>query len=284
MEKYKIIIAILAGIAAIIGGWTILYSEKEELNPLNYDVSYAEPDEKIDLSLVPHTVEITGLKENYNIGEPIDFTIILKGNGTFCKGYDLQIHNMTRGSLWGNKGEQNVCSIEPLEFERVFQYSSYHRTEYTYTDKLIVDDIPEAHQYEANYAIVFVTGYGDAVKRTFTVTNSSDFALTDEQILDIKHTKLGCAKTANQTACDEMIQEKINYYKELNENPCSEIYPDGLDTFQQPFSLTSPKRLVLFMKQNSTAQMCVKYTSTFDNAGLLEVNPGILVRDRKSVV
>ena len=103
--------------------------------------------------------------------------------------------------------------------------------------------------------------------------------LTDEQKMDIQNAKLGCTKTGNQTACDETIQEKINYYRELNGNPCSEVYLDGLDTFQQPLSQTSPKRLVLFMKQNSTAQMCVKYTSPFDNTGLLEVYPGILVRN-----
>lgn len=148
-------------------------SDTEKLNPLNYDISYAEPNDMADLRSVPHTVEITGLKQNYNIRESIDFTIIMKGNGTFCKGYDLQIHNLTSGKMWGNKGEENVCSIEPLVFERVFQYSSYPRVKYTYTDKLIVDDIPQAHQYEANYAIVFVTGYGDVVNRTFTVTNST---------------------------------------------------------------------------------------------------------------
>ena len=151
----------------------ILYSESNELNPLNYNVTYALPDDKLVLISVPHTVEITGLKKNYNVGESINFTIILKGNGTFCKGYDLQIHNLTSGKMWGSQGEENVCSIEPLVFERVFQYSSYPRVKYTYTDKLIVDDIPQAHQYEANYAIVFVTGYGDVVNRTFTVTNST---------------------------------------------------------------------------------------------------------------
>ena len=212
------LVIIAVGSISLLGLSLIKEESGRQTNSLNYNVSYAEPDKKIDLSLVPHTVEITGLKENYNIGEPIDFTIILKGNGTFCKGYDLQIHNMTRGTLWGNQAEQNLCSVEPILFERVFQYSSYPRKEYIHTDKLVGDGIPEAHQYEANYAIVFVTGYGDIVKKTFTVTNSTDSALTDEQILDIKNAKLGCAKTGNQTACDEMIQEKISYYKKLNKN------------------------------------------------------------------
>ncbi len=49
--------------------------------------------------------------------------------------------------------------------------------------------------------------------------NSEYSGLTDEQIIDVQHGKLGCAKTGNQTACDEMIQEKISYYKKLNKNP-----------------------------------------------------------------
>ena len=58
-------------------------------------------------------------------------------------------------------------------------------------------------------------------------------------------------------------------------NPCSHVYPTGLDAFEQPLSLTSPKRLVFLMQQNSTAQMCVRYTSTYDNTGLQELLPGM---------
>ncbi|HSB57795.1 MAG TPA: hypothetical protein VLD38_08320 [Nitrosopumilaceae archaeon] len=54
-------------------------------------------------------------------------------------------------------------------------------------------------------------------------------------------------------------------------NHCTEAYPNGLDTFEQPFSRTSPKGLVFFMKSNSTANICVRYTSPYDNTGMEQV-------------
>jgi hypothetical protein len=148
--------------------------QERELAMLNYDVTYLEPKENFDLTSVPHSVEITGLKQSYEFGEEINFDIIMKGNGTFCKGYDLQIHNLTSGRMWGSKGEQNLCSNTPIEFERILQYSSFPRSHYTFSDKEVVDDIPPAHLYQAKYQIVFVTGYGDVINKTFTVINSSE--------------------------------------------------------------------------------------------------------------
>jgi len=54
-------------------------------------------------------------------------------------------------------------------------------------------------------------------------------------------------------------------------NPCTEAFPKGLDTFEQPFSRTSPEGLVFFMKSNSTANICVRYTSPYDNTGMEQV-------------
>jgi hypothetical protein len=148
--------------------------QERELDMLNYDVNYIEPKENFDLTTVPHSVEIMGLKQTYDLGKQINFTITLRGNGTFCKGYDLQIHNLTSGKMWGSIGEQNLCSTIPIEFERIFQYSSFPRSHSTYSDTLIVSDFLPAHLYPAKYQIVFVTGYGDVINKNFTVTNSSE--------------------------------------------------------------------------------------------------------------
>jgi hypothetical protein len=76
--------------------------------------------------------------------------------------------------MWGNMAEQNVCSHIPLEFERLFLFSSFPRSDSTYSDKLIISEILPAHLYQAKYQMVFVTGYGDVINKTFTVINSSE--------------------------------------------------------------------------------------------------------------
>lgn len=51
------------------------------------------------------------------------------------------------------------------------------------------------------------------------MTSDSKYSgLTEEQIVEIRHIELGCKKTGNQTACDETIREKINYYRKLNQD------------------------------------------------------------------
>ena len=50
------------------------------------------------------------------------------------------------------------------------------------------------------------------------ILDTEYLGLTDEQITDIKHIRLGCAKLGNKTACDEMTQQKIDYYKNQNKN------------------------------------------------------------------
>ena len=41
--------------------------------------------------------------------------------------------------------------------------------------------------------------------------------LTKSQIEDIQLAELGCKKIGNQTYCDIMVQEKINYYLQQNQ-------------------------------------------------------------------
>lgn len=53
------------------------------------------------------------------------------------------------------------------------------------------------------------------IKRGWAI-DTTFYGLTKSQITDIQHANLGCKKTGNQTYCDEMIQDKIEYYLQQN--------------------------------------------------------------------
>lgn len=174
IKTHKKPIVLISGIVSgifLISLSTMFILEQQKLDSQSYDVSFALPDEKLDLASIPHTVEISGLKQFYNVGDEIAFTVILKGDGIFCKGWNLEIYNKTSGTLWGNQEEENLCSTAPIEFKRVFQYSSFLKSSTIVSDKLVVNDIPDMHNYSSDYELRLITGYGDVIKRILHVTN-----------------------------------------------------------------------------------------------------------------
>lgn len=218
IKTHKKPIVLISGIVSgifLISLTLIFILEEQKLDSLRYDVSYIEPDEKLDLTSISHTVEITGLKQTYAVGDEIVFTVLLKGDGIFCKGWDLQIYNMTRGTMWGNQAEQNVCSTTPLEFERTFQYSSFPRKQIIVADKLVVNDIPDMHNYPSDYELIIVTGYGDIIKRIIHVTDSLSDVTVAESLPPCTSDRIACYDHAN--LCDPTGWECGNNSKDIFE-------------------------------------------------------------------
>ena len=218
IKTHKKPIVLISGIVSgifLISLTFMFVLEEQKLDSLRYDISYIEPDEKLDITSIPHTVEITGLKQTYVLGDEIAFTVLLKGNGTFCKGWDLQIYDITKKTMWGNKVEQNVCSTTPLEFERIFQYSSFPRKQVVVADKLVVNDMPDMHNYPSDYTLIFVTGYGDVIKRIFHVTDSMSNVTVAESLPPCTSDRTACFDHAN--LCDPTGWECRNNSKDIFE-------------------------------------------------------------------
>lgn len=126
--------------------------------------------------------------------------VVTQGDTVTWRNDDTQVHTVTSGFLQ-----------QPEFVGQVFDsglIASGESFSHTFSDK----SITSYHYFCAIHP--WMTG-----EVSVQHPESEYSGLTEEQIIDIKHAQLGCTKTDNQTACDEMIQEKISYYKELNQSP-----------------------------------------------------------------
>jgi hypothetical protein len=257
IKTHKKPILIISGIAFgifLISLGAMFVLEQQKLDSQSYDVSFTLPDEKLDLASIPHTVEISGLKQFYKVGDEIAFTVILKGDGIFCKGWNLEIYNMTRGTLWGNQAEENLCSTTPIEFKRVFQYSSFPKSSTIVSDKLVVNDIPDMHNYPSDYELIIITGYGDVLKRILHVTNFTH-SVNGESLPPCTSDRTACFEHVN--ICDPTGWEcgdTEGIFNIVIDSPLKQ-FKSGIE----PKDVTCKQKLELVIKKEHRYHpMCVK--------------------------